>query len=922
MMQDPGIPYVGGTYACQFGDGSDPLLGAPFTCNDKLVGAYAFLSTYLSVYPAGPGDFCDNDTGTCSARDSEGHGTHTATTAAGSPVAHAPIFGIDRGPISGVAPGASVIAYRVCLAKGCFQSDSVAAIGQAITDGVDVINFSIGGGANPYSDAVELAFLDAYANGISVNASAGNSGPGAATVEHDSPWVTTVGASTWDGAYLTKLRLVAANGDTYTAPGSSVVPGISTSTPVVLAASVAGETALCDSPFAPGSVTGKVVVCERGGNGRNEKSFNVSLGGAAGMILYNPTLQNLFTDNFWVPTVMLEGPEPATAMVAFLTSHTGVKAKWDTGVKTHTRGDVMATFSSRGPGADFVKPDVTAPGLQILGGNTPVPTDVASGPPGQLYQIIAGTSMSAPHSTGASALVKAAHPDWTPGQIKSALMTSSVQDVLKEDGTKADPFDRGAGSIRANRALDPTITLDVPAEAYLASALDPGSRLDLNVPSILVNPMAGGVATTRTVTNVSGRYQTFKVRTTDPNGVDISVSPSRFSLAPGASRTLTIRITAGGVPDGWYFGQITIDPQRKGANSAVIPVAFDRAQGKVTLSHTCDSTDLSRNEETSCTVSATNLAPVASNVSIDVKAPKHVHLSDISAPAGPSSGGIHWAGTLSAAAAPTVDSIAPAGGLSPAGSYLPLSAFGFTPEAGFTDETLANYTVPAFKWGSETYTSVAVDSNGYVVDRGRHRRRQRVLQRADLPRPEPPEQRPGAVLDGPGPECRRRRLRRHPDRRGHRLAHRRLGGRARLGHDQLEFIPGLDPARCHRGDLVQPRVARRPVRRAQHRRREPRRLVRREPRRRSGRSGLRDHDLAAPPRWHGHVHLHGLGQQERLLHALGVDDLGSHPRHRDPQRETVRALTAATRPNDRTPAGDRRGSCCPRAGDAGLAGAG
>ena len=714
MLKDPGIPYVGGTYACDFGNGSDPLLGAPFTCNDKLIGAYAFLDTYLSVYPAGPGDFCDNVTGECSARDSEGHGTHTATTAAGSPVAHAPIFGIDRGPISGVAPGASVIAYRVCLAQGCFQSDSVAAIGQAITDGVDVINFSIGGGANPYSDAVELAFLDAYANGISVNASAGNSGPEGGTVEHDSPWVTTVGASTWDGMYLTKLRLRAANGDTYSATGSSVVPGISTATPIVMAADVAGQTKLCDAPFLPGSVTGKIVVCERGGNGRNEKSFNVSLGGAAGMILYNPTLQSLFTDNFWVPTVMLEGPEPAAEMVAFLTAHTGVTAKWETGAKTHVRGDVMATFSSRGPGTDFIKPDVTAPGLQILGGNTPVPTDVAAGPPGQLYQIIAGTSMSSPHSTGASALVKAAHPDWTPGQIKSALMTSSVQDVLKEDGTKADPFDRGAGSIRADRALSPTITLDVPAEAYLASAADKDSRLDLNVPSILVDPMPGGSATTRTVTNVSGKYQTFKVSTKDPDGVDISVSPSRFSLAPGASRTLTIRITAGGVPDGWYFGQITIDPQRKGANSAVLPVAFDRAQGKVSLTHTCADTDIAPHEEVSCTVQATNFAPVPTSVSLDVKAPHRVHISDVSAPGVPSSGGIHWAGVLSAAKAPTVTAITDAAGGSPNGGYLPLSLF-VDPEPGFGDDTLTNYGVPEFKWGSETYSQIGIDSNGYVV---------------------------------------------------------------------------------------------------------------------------------------------------------------------------------------------------------------
>ncbi len=500
----------------------------------------------MAVFGAEPGEFCDNATGDCSARDSEGHGTHTATTAAGSPVAHAPLFGIDRGPISGVAPGASVIAYRVCLAEGCFQSDSVAAIGQAITDGVDVINFSIGGGANPYSDAVELAFLDAYANGISVNASAGNSGPGAATVEHNSPWVTTVGASTWDGMYLTTLRLKADNGDTYSAKGSSVVPGISSATPVVLGQSVAGETKLCDSPFEPGSVTGKIVVCERGGNGRNEKSFNVSLGGAAGMILYNPTLQSLFTDNFWVPTVMLEGPEPAAAMVAFLTSHTGITAKWETGTKTHVRGDVMATFSSRGPGTDFIKPDVTAPGLQILAGNTPVPTDVAAGPPGQLYQIIAGTSMSSPalgRCLGAG--------QGGPSRLDAGPDQVRAHDVVRPERPQGGRHE--GGSVRSRRRLDPGQPR-APADRHPRRP-GRGVRRQRGRSRTRASTSTSRASTStrcRAAWRPPGPSPTCpagtrpsRSRTSDPAGVDISVSPSRFSLAPGASRTLTIRISAG-----------------------------------------------------------------------------------------------------------------------------------------------------------------------------------------------------------------------------------------------------------------------------------------------------------------------------------------------------------------------------------------
>src|SRR5262249_5710232 len=162
-------------------DGSDPLLGAPFACNNKLIGAYAKTDTYMALHGADPGEFCDNGTGKCSPRDPEGHGTHTTTTSAGRCVSSATLLGVPRGPVCGSAPGAHVIMYRVCLAAGCFGSDSVSAVDQAILDGVDVINFSISGGGQPYADPVELAFLDAYDADISVNASAGNSGPGAGT---------------------------------------------------------------------------------------------------------------------------------------------------------------------------------------------------------------------------------------------------------------------------------------------------------------------------------------------------------------------------------------------------------------------------------------------------------------------------------------------------------------------------------------------------------------------------------------------------------------------------------------------------------------------------------------------------------------------------------------------------------------------
>ena len=182
---------------------------------------------------------------------------------------------------------------------------------QAIVDGVNVINFSISGGAQPYTDPVELAFLDATNAGISVNASAGNSGPGAGTSDHGGPWVTTVGASTGPRSFTSTLHLTADGGATFDMPGVTLTNGISSPTPVVLAQSLPGEDALCQSTLAAGTATGKIVICQRGTNGRIDKGRRVLAGGAAGMILYNPIKQDVETDNHYLPAIHVDGPSTA-----------------------------------------------------------------------------------------------------------------------------------------------------------------------------------------------------------------------------------------------------------------------------------------------------------------------------------------------------------------------------------------------------------------------------------------------------------------------------------------------------------------------------------------------------------------------------------------------------------------------------------
>jgi subtilisin family serine protease len=720
-------------WGCEFGDGSDSAhLGPAFSCNSKLIGAYAFTKTYMANVGADANEFCNPTTKICSARDSEGHGTHTTTTAAGDCVSSAVLYGVQRGPVCGIAPGAHVIMYRVCLAQGCFSSDSIDAVAQAIDDGVDVINFSISGGGNPYTDAVELAFRDAYNAGISVNASAGNSGPAAATTDHGGPWVTTVGASTGPRSFLSTLHLAASGGATLDLVGNTLTNGITTPTPVILAESIPGEDVLCQTklttPAQIAAATGKIVACERGTNARVDKGFNLAAGHAAGMILYNPTKMDVETDNHWLPAIHIDGPD--TAFLDFVNGHSGVTATWSQGTPTPTTPDVMAAFSSRGPQADFVKPDVTAPGVQVLAGMTPQPTGSVNGPPGNLYQAIAGTSMSSPHAAGVSALVKSAHPDWTPGMIKSALMTSAVTNVVEEDGTTpATPFDDGAGSIRADRAVNPTLVFDESFADFVASDTDPLHRIDLNIASVDAPTMTGLITTKRTATNVSGEEQDLKVSVDSPAGATIYVSDKApgpngpksddlIRLRKNGTTDIWITISAPELADGQYFGRITLDPQRRGANAVTIPVAFDKRQGNVTLSHDCAPTTFPRKTGVAhCSATVTNLGSVAANVNLTVTNldKGKLDFTNISAPATSikNGDGVQWSGSLTPALAPAVTSIT-AGSDPDIGGYFPLASAGIG-KISAGDDTMTNFTVPAFKYGTETYTSIGVGSNGTLV---------------------------------------------------------------------------------------------------------------------------------------------------------------------------------------------------------------
>jgi subtilisin family serine protease len=563
---------------CNFGNTAANADDAPFTCNNKLIGAREFLDTYKAVVGLEPDEFD-------SARDDEGHGTHTASTAAGNADVRAKVFGENVGTISGIAPRAQVIAYKGLGNGGGFASDLAAAIDQAVLDGVDVINYSVGGGTS-LLNADTFAYLFAADAGVWVATSAGNDGPGPETIggPADAPWVTAVGANTMTRFFEGTVRLD--HGPTVT--GSSIAGH--TGKLDLVDAEFAGTSDLClPDTLDPAKVTGKIVLCRRGGNGRVDKSFSVFNAGGKGMILYNNSDEdNLFTDNFFVPTVHLdftEGKKVKDYIANARRPRAQIKA--ENKVTTIDYAPSMTIFSSRGPSptaANIIKPDITAPGLQIMAGASPF-TDIGFRF-GDLFQAIAGTSMSSPVTAGVYALIKQAHPDWSAAAAKSALMGTADTNVLDNDRvSQAGPFAMGAGMVNPGKvakpgsAFNPGLVYDAGFADYLGFLCDEGPEIfrnpaatcaglaaagvpvtsqNLNYPSIGISELAGIETVTRTVTSVATGPVTFTANVNAPAGFGVSVSPDTITLAPGESASFDVTFTnVAAALDEWAFGDLT-----------------------------------------------------------------------------------------------------------------------------------------------------------------------------------------------------------------------------------------------------------------------------------------------------------------------------------------------------------------------------
>jgi uncharacterized repeat protein (TIGR01451 family) len=516
-------------------------------CNDKIVGAYSY--TY------------DSPSETVTPEDSDGHGSHTASTVAGNTV-DLEFYGTEI-TISGMAPHAQIISYDVCYPTPsggqCAGDDSVAAVQQAIEDGVDVINYSISGGEDPYNDAVELAFLEATAAGIVVSTSAGNNGPAAETVAHRSPWVLSTAASSHNRKFTS---IVDFSNPLYqgiaTLAGEHPFTEDLLNKPVKYSGENPGNDLGCNA-YPSGFFTGSIALIKRGTCTFSVKVLNAEAAGAIGVLIFTDDRAPgpMSVSGSHIPNVMLDIPGTVgDAIAAWVAETTGETVS----ISAYGRyvdddyGDIMADFSSRGPNTTFdvLKPDISAPGLEILAA---VADGTIAPSPDAEFDLYQGTSMSSPHDAGAAALLKALHPDWTPAEIKSALMLTAYDTLLKEDKTTpADPFDIGAGRIQLELAGLTGLVMDESIANY--EAADPekgGDPRTLNLASLYHSECVGECSWTRTFTSVAGVSATYTVSAPEW----ITVDPATFTIAPGATQEITITADVTAAPtDEWLFGKV------------------------------------------------------------------------------------------------------------------------------------------------------------------------------------------------------------------------------------------------------------------------------------------------------------------------------------------------------------------------------
>ncbi|XXG52858.1 hypothetical protein AAC387_Pa03g1065 [Persea americana] len=534
-----------------------------FTCNNKLIGARYYEDIFSFTEPQ-------------TARDSNGHGTHTASTVAGREVKGVSLFGTAEGNARGAVPSARIAVYKVCSSRGCPSENILAAFDDAIADGVDIISVSIGAkwASNYSQEPVGIGSFHAIAKGILTSQSAGNSGPEAGTVASVAPWVLSVAASTIDREIVTEV----VTGGGTTILGHAINTFNSTETvPLILGVNANSN---CSSTEARNCsahcldeqlVKGKIVFCEKLGTGEGPL-----LAGAVGQIVADGKKNIDYSSIFALPSTRLDlGSGNKIKSYIETTKEPQAKILKAESIRD-LKAPVVASFSSRGPNPispSILKPDITAPGVDIIAAFPPnaALTIIEQDKRSVKYNILSGTSMSCPHVAGAAAYVKSFHPEWSPAAIKSALMTTAFPMNARRNPEVE--FAYGAGQIDPLKAVDPGLVYDTQADDYIQLLCIDGysekeiklisgkkvacgntsrTARDFNYPSMQLLVKANKSFSnnfTRLITNVGSPTSTYKVTVSEDPRLQVTVNPNVISFKSlNEKHSFTVTVAGKGLP--------------------------------------------------------------------------------------------------------------------------------------------------------------------------------------------------------------------------------------------------------------------------------------------------------------------------------------------------------------------------------------